>query len=78
MSDAWNCAERCRDLAELSRPGRAVATWQSCRDLAEECRQVAALCSSTQMRNHHLQMEEHYNTLAQAEELAALAHALGD
>ena len=35
-------------------------------------------CFSTQMRNHHLQMEEHYNTLAQAEELAALAHALGD
>ena len=51
---------------------------ERCRDLAQECRHVAGLCFSTQMRNHHLQMEEHYNTLAQAEELAALAHALGD
>ena len=48
-----------------------------CRDLARDCRDVAAVCSSTEMRNHCLQMVEHYNTLAQAEELAALAHAIG-
>ena len=59
MSDAWNRAERCRDLAE-------------------ECRHVAATCSSSEMRKHHLRMEEHYSTLARAEELAALAHTLGD
>jgi hypothetical protein len=58
MSDAWNRAERCRDLAQ-------------------ECRHVAAICSPTEMRDHHLQMEEHYTTLARVEELAALADTLG-
>jgi hypothetical protein len=51
---------------------------ERCRDLAEECRHAAAICSSTEMRIHHLRMEEHYSTLAQAEELAALANTLGD
>lgn len=58
MSDAWNRAQRCRDLAD-------------------ECRHVAEICSSTEMRDHHLQMEEHYTTLARVEELAALAETLG-
>ena len=49
MSDAWNRAERCRDLAQ-------------------KCRHVAATCSSTEMRNHRMWMEEHYGTLARAEE----------
>ena len=59
MLDAYNRAERCRDLAK-------------------DCRDVAAICSSTEMRNHCLQMEEHYRTLAQAEEFAALAHTIRD
>jgi hypothetical protein len=45
---------------------------ERCRDLAEKCRREAAICTSTEMRNHHLRMEEHYSILAQAEELAAL------
>jgi hypothetical protein len=51
---------------------------ERCRDLAKDCRDVAAICSSAEMRNHCLQMEEHYRTLAQAEEFAALAHTLRD
>jgi hypothetical protein len=31
---------------------------------------VAALCSSTEMRNHYLQVNEHYTTLAEAEKLS--------
>lgn len=38
----------------------------------------AAICFSTEMRRHYLQMEEHHSTLAPAEEQAALAHAVGD
>jgi hypothetical protein len=55
----------------LNRAGR-------CRDLAKDCHDAAASCSSTEMRDHCLQMEEHYRTLAQAEEFAALAHTLSD
>ncbi len=44
------------------------------RDLAEECRRVAAMCSSTEMGNHCRLMAEHYNTLAEAEELGVLAY----
>jgi|GEM_PF-2114057 hypothetical protein len=45
---------------------------ECCGDLAE-CRRVAALCTSSEMRSHYLLLSEHYSTLAEAEELAALA-----
>ena len=51
---------------------------ERCLDLAKDRRDVAAMCSSTEMRNHCLQMEEHYRTLAHAEEFAALADTLHD
>src|SRR5262249_39443394 len=44
------------------------------RELAEECRQIAALSSSTEMRMHYLRLEEHYSALAEAEELSTLAY----
>ena len=44
---------------------------ECCGDLAE-CRRVAALCTSSEMRSHYLLLSEHYSTLAEAEELAAL------
>lgn len=47
---------------------------ERCRDLAEECRRVAAISASTEMRNHYSRMSEHYSTLAEAEELGALAY----
>src|SRR5260370_806246 len=40
---------------------------ERCRDLAEECRRVAAISASTEMRNHYSRMSEHYSTLAEAE-----------
>jgi hypothetical protein len=47
---------------------------ERCRDLARECRAIAALCEpSTEMRTHYLRMSEHYNSLADAEELDTLA-----
>ena len=39
-----------------------------CRDLAEECRRLAATSLSAQMRNRYSRMAEHYSTLAEAEE----------
>ena len=47
---------------------------ERCRDLAEECRRIAALCSSTEMRRHYSLLSEHYGTLAETEELGALAY----
>ena len=41
------------------------------RDLAAECRRLAAFSFSTQMQNHYFQMAEHYTTLAEAVELGA-------
>jgi len=41
------------------------------RDLAEECRRLAAIDSPIEIRNRYLRMAEHYSTLAEAEELAA-------
>jgi hypothetical protein len=46
---------------------------ERCRDLAEEYRCIAAMCASSEMRNHYSQMSEHYSTLADAEELSALS-----
>ena len=48
------------------------------RYLAKEYRRLAAIDSSTETRNHYLQMAEHYSTLAEAEELSTLAHVNGD
>ena len=45
-----------------------------CRDLAEECRRVATLCTSTELRRHYSLLSEHYSTLAETEELGALAY----
>ncbi len=48
---------------------------ERCRDLAEECHAIAALCvPSTEMRNHYSRMSKHYSTLAEAEELGTLAY----
>jgi hypothetical protein len=41
---------------------------ERCRDLAEECRRLAATSLSAQMRSRYLRMAEHYSTLAEAEE----------
>lgn len=43
------------------------------RDLADECRRLAANGCSTEMRNRYLRMVEHYTTLAEAEELSVQA-----
>jgi hypothetical protein len=46
-----------------------------CRDLADECHAIAALCDpSTEMRTHYSRMAEHYGSLAEAEELSMLVH----
>jgi hypothetical protein len=43
---------------------------ERCRDLARECRAIAALCApSSEMRNRYSRMSEHYRALAEAEEL---------
>ena len=44
------------------------------RDLADECRRVAAIASSTEIRDRYLRMAEHYSTLAETEELGAPAY----
>ena len=47
---------------------------ERCRDLAEECRAIAALSApSSEMRDHYSRMSAHYTTLAEAEELDVLA-----
>jgi hypothetical protein len=39
------------------------------RDLAEECRRVAAVCSSDpELRDRYLRLEKHWRSLAEAEE----------
>ncbi len=45
------------------------------RDLAEECRHLAASGLSTEFRNRYLRMAEYYSALAEAEEELVLAHA---
>jgi hypothetical protein len=51
---------------------------ECCRDLAEKCRRLAAISSSTENRDRYLRMAEHYRTLAQAEELSTLAQVKDD
>jgi hypothetical protein len=48
---------------------------QRCRDLAEKCHAIAALCNpSTEMRTHYSRMSVHYRSPGEAEELGALAY----
>jgi hypothetical protein len=47
---------------------------ERCRDLAEECRRVAAMYPSTELASHYRRMAEHYSSLADAEELSRLAY----
>jgi hypothetical protein len=47
---------------------------ERCRDLAKECRNVAATYPLTEMGNHYRRMAEHYSSLADAEELGTLAY----
>ena len=44
---------------------------ERCRDLAAEYRRIAAMCASTEMRDHYSRMAEYYRTMAQAEEPGA-------
>jgi len=44
------------------------------RDLEKRYLRLAAICSSTQNRNHYLRIAEHYSTLAEAEELSTPEH----
>jgi hypothetical protein len=41
---------------------------QRYRDRAEECRRVAKIGRSAEIRNHYLRMAEYYSTFAEAEE----------
>ena len=41
---------------------------ERCRELADEYRRIAAMCTSTEMRNHYSRMSEHYRTLAKTVE----------
>jgi hypothetical protein len=52
----------------------ALSRAERCCDLAEERRRVAALCGTTEMRNHYSRMADHYSTLAEVEELGTLAY----
>jgi hypothetical protein len=45
---------------------------ERCRDLADEYRRIAAICASTEMRDHYSRISEHYRTLAESEERPAL------
>ncbi len=44
------------------------------RDLADECRRLAATSLSSQLRNRFSQMADQYGMLAEAEELGTLAY----
>jgi hypothetical protein len=49
-------------------------TWnraERCRDLAEEFRRRAAMCSSTENRDRYLRMAERLSTLAEGREAEA-------
>ena len=59
MSDAWDGAQRCRDLAE-------------------ECRRLAAIGPSTEIRNRYLRMAEALLRAAEAEERSKRTPENGD
>ena len=48
----------------------ALKRAERCRDLAKECRRLAAISSSTHIRARYLRMAEHCSSLAKAEEAA--------
>ena len=48
----------------------ALKRAERCRDLAKECRRLAAISSSTHIRARYLRMAEQYSSLAKAEEAA--------
>jgi len=48
----------------------ALKRAERCRDLAKECRRLAAISSSTHIRARYLRMAEHYSSLAKAEDAA--------
>jgi hypothetical protein len=48
----------------------ALKRAERCRDLAKECRRLAAISSSTDIRDRYLRMAEHYSSLAKGEEAA--------
>jgi hypothetical protein len=68
----WNTAEivamRTRGLKVTRFTLNELYRAERCRDLAEEYRLVAAMCASTETRDHYSRMSEHYRTLAEAEE----------
>jgi nitrogenase subunit NifH len=41
---------------------------ERCRDLAEECRRVAAMYPSTDTATYYRQMAEHYSSLADSDD----------
>ena len=56
-------------------------TWNRaarCRDLAEEFRRRAAMCSSAENRNRYLRMAEHLGTLAEGRESKPIQDVKGD
>ena len=44
------------------------------RDLAEEMRRLAAICSEIEIQNRYLRMVEHYSALAEVEEMSTVAY----
>jgi hypothetical protein len=48
------------------------------RDLAKRYLRLAAISSPTENRNHYLRIAQHYNTLAEAEELRTLGYMNGN
>jgi hypothetical protein len=51
---------------------------QRCRDLAEECRRLAAIGPSTEMRNRYLRMAQALQRVAESEERSKRTHENGD
>ena len=48
------------------------------RDLAKRYLRLAEISSPTENRNHYLRIAQHYNTLAEAEELRTLGYVNGN
>lgn len=56
-------------------------TWNRtarCRDLAEEFRRRAAMCSSTENRDRYLRMAEHLSMLAEGRDSKPIQHVKDD
>jgi hypothetical protein len=65
----WNIAEsvaiRTLGLKVIRPTLNELYRAERCRDLAEEYRLIAAMCASTEMRDHYSRISEHYRTLAE-------------